>query len=397
MANLLYAWEFGTAYGHMGAFLPLGLALRNRRHEVNFAIAQVTAADKLLGAHGFRWMQSPVMPEMHIDRPPLSYSDILLRFGYAHPDTLMGLTVAWRELIRLTGTRLVMPDHAPTAILAARTLGIPILTYSYGFCVPPSVSPTPNMRPWMQVDPALLVEIDRVVLHSMNAVLERFGCPALPNVASLFGVEEPSMMTFPELDHYVDCRGSATYWGSLVATVAGAPAQWPAGNGPRIFAYLRPDIRHAEALLAALVALKHPALIVFPDIPDSLLARYRAPHLTFSKTPLDTASILSQADLAITYGGHGLTSAFLLAGKPLLLLPGQLEQFLLARRVEQMGAGLLVDPEQPADRLPQQLQRVLSDPFFAGNARAFAQKYAAFPQETVVANLVRRIEEICTS
>jgi hypothetical protein len=68
----------------------------------------------------------------------------------------------------------------------------------------------------------------------------------------------------------------------------------------------------------------------------------------------------------------------------------------MARRVEQLGAGLLMDPEKPASDLPQKLQQVVFDPFFAGNAQAFARKYAAFPQEVVVANLVRRIEEICS-
>jgi hypothetical protein len=37
---------------------------------------------------------------------------------------------------------------------------------------------------------------------------------------------------------------------------------------------------------------------------------------------------------------------------------------------------------------------VVFDPFFAGNAQAFARKYAAFPQAVVIANLVRRIEEL---
>jgi UDP:flavonoid glycosyltransferase YjiC (YdhE family) len=391
---LLYAWEFGSAFGHIGAFLPLGQRLRDSGHDVRFAIAQVASAATLLGKQGFAWLQSPVAPELRLDRPPLSYADILLRFGYADPTSLMGLTVAWRELIRLTGTRLVLPDHAPTAILAARTLGVPILTYSYGFCVPPALSPTPNMRPWLNVDPAPLLEAERVVLGSMNSVLANFDCPPLDSVAELFGVQEPSLMTFPELDHYAHCRGPATYWGCLVSSISGVAPDWPSGSGPRVFAYLRREIRHAEALLAALGELGYPSLVVFPDIPDDMLARCHHPNVTISRVPLDTSAVLAQADVAVTYGGHGLTTAFLLAGKPLLLLPGQLEQFMLALRIEEIGAGLLADPEKPATDIAQKLRRVATEPFFAGNAQAFARKYAAFPQEVVVANLVRRIEEL---
>lgn len=396
MAKILYAWEFGNNLGHVGAFLPLAQALRDRGHEIGFVLAQVASADGILGREGFRWLQAPVMPEMRAKQPPLSYADILLRFGYAHPDTLTGLTVAWRELIRLTGARLVMPDHAPTAILAARTLGIPILTYSYGFCVPPPGAPTPNMRPWLKVDPMRLVAIERTALASINAVLARFGHAPFQDVASLFNVDEPSMMTFPELDHYAPCRGRATYWGSLAGTLSGAPARWPDGDGPRIFAYLRPEVRHAEAALAALKASGLRCLVVFPGIGTTALDRYRSDRMTIATTPLDTPSILEQADACINYGGHGMTAAFLRAGKPLLLLPGHLEQFLLARRVEEMGAGLLVDPEKPADDLPEKLRRVVHDPLFAANAQAFARKYAAFSQEVVIANLVRRIEEIAS-
>ena len=140
----------------------------------------------------------------------------------------------------------------------------------------------------------------------------------------------------------------------------------------------------------------YPSLVVFPDIPADMLARHQYANLRISTDPVETSRVLNDADLAITYGGHGLTAAFLLAGKPLLLLPGQLEQYLLARRIEEIGAGLLVDPEQPASDLPSKLQRLAVDPIFAANAQAFARKYAAFPQDVVVANLVRRIEEICS-
>ena len=90
-------------------------------------------------------------------------------------------------------------------------------------------------------------------------------------------------------------------------------------------------------------------------------------------------------------------TSFLLKGKPVLLLPGHLEQFLLARRIEEMGAGLMVNPEQPPADLQLKLQRVLIEPNFSLNAQAFARKYANFPQDTVIAHLIRRIEEIAAA
>ena len=86
--------------------------------------------------------------------------------------------------------------------------------------------------------------------------------------------------------------------------------------------------------------------------------------------------------------------AFLLAGKPVVMLPGHLEQLLQALRIVQLGAGLLIDPNWPSTELPTLLKKVLTEPSFAANARAFAQKYAGFSQEALIATLVQRIEAI---
>lgn len=395
MANILYAWEFGANLGHIGAFLPLARALRDQGHAVRWVVASSTSAAYLLDKEGFAWLQAPICPEQPRPGPPHTYADILLRFGYANPADLLGPAVAWRELMKLTGAQIVLADHAPTALLAARTLDLPAMLFSSGFCVPPPQMPTPNMRPWIDLPAAQLLALEQAALASVNTVLAHFGKPPLGGIAQLFDVAENTLLGFPELDHYA-ARGAARYWGNLPDTGVGAPAPWPALPGKRIFAYLRKECRHHEAALQALNLLKQPTVVFFPDIAPDLRARYGAPHMAFVDSLVDLARAGQEAAAAITYASLTTTTRFLLAGKPVLLLPGHLEQFLMARRVEAMGAGLLVDPEKPADDLPQKLQRIVYDPLFAGNAQAFARKYASFPQEAVVANLLRRIEEICS-
>jgi UDP:flavonoid glycosyltransferase YjiC (YdhE family) len=396
MSKLLYAWEFGADFGHIGAFLPLARTLRQRGHDVRWAVAQTAPTARLLAQDGFTWLQAPTCQEMPRAGPPLSYNDILLRFGYANGEDLFGLVVAWRELMRLTGAQAVLVDHAPTAILAARTLGIPVVLFGSGFYVPPRQRPLPNMRPWLALPPGQLDALENQALASINAVLERFGQPPLGAVACLFDVAEDTLLGFPELDHYAD-RGPARYWGNLLDPGVGDAPAWPKLQGKRIFGYLRTGTRHHEAALAALHALGQPTIVFFPDAPPALLERYAAPHLVFSATLLDLAQTAREADAAITYASFTTTTSFLLMGKPLLLLPGQLEQFLLARRVEEMGAGLMVNPEQPPVDLELKLRRVLLEPDFTLNAQAFARKYANFPQDTIIAHLVRRIEEIAAT
>jgi UDP:flavonoid glycosyltransferase YjiC (YdhE family) len=396
MSTLLYAWEFGGNLGHVGAFLPLARALRRRGHDVRCAVSQTEPAARLLTQEGFTWLRAPSCAEMPREGLPLSYNDILLRFGYARNADLLGRVVAWRELLRVTGAQLVLADHAPTAILAARTLGIPVVLFGSGFYMPPRRRPLPNMRPWLPVAAGQLEALEDEVLASVNPVLAHFGKSPLGKVADLFDVAEETLLGFPELDHYAD-RGPARYWGNLSDAGLGEAPDWPKPPGKRIFGYLRTDTRHHQAALAALRALELPTVVFFPNAPPALLERYGAPHLVFSAKPLSLAHAAREADAAVTYASMSTTTSFLLNGKPLLLLPGHLEQFLLARRIEEMGAGLMLNPEQPPVDLELKLRSVLFEPDFSLNAQAFARKYANFSQETVAANLVSRIEAIADS
>lgn len=393
MADVLYAWEFGAGLGHAGAFLPLARTLRSRGHHVDWCVLPHPPVAMLLGREQFSWIPAPHAVERARPGPPLNYADILLRFGYDNPSSLGALVNTWRDIMLTREARLVLADHAPTALLAARTLGLPAFIYSNGFCVPPRTCPAPNMRPWLSVPRERLQALEAEALASINAVLGNYGKPALDALWRLFAVTEDTLLGFPELDHYVE-RGAARYWGGLPDAGVGIPPPWPDIPGSRLFAYLRRDCVHHEAALAALHELGLPTVAFFPDLPDELAARFSAPHLVFSRTPIDLDAAAATAVAAITYGSLSTTTRFLLAGKPLLLLPWHLEQYMLAHRVAALGAGFVIAPERPPAGLAAALRHVVTDPGHAAAAQAFARKYAAFPQETVLANLVRRIEEI---
>ena len=394
MARIFYAWEFGANLGHIGAFLPLGLALRDQGHEVQWVVTDTTAAARLLDGAGFTWLQAPRVDEARLPGPPLTYADILLRFGYGRSSDLLGLVVAWRELMRLTGTQLVLADHSPTALLAARTLDLPVMLFSNGFTVPPRQRPLPNMRPWQPLPTEQALALEDTALASVNAVLSHFGKPPLTALATLFNVAEEALITYPELDHYED-RGPARYWGSLPAAPTGLSPVWPTATGKKVFAYLRPEIPLAEGILRALQQAGAPAVIYCPGISPEAIQALGAPHLVFVDQPVNLQQAAAEADVAITYASLATTTAFLMTGKPLLLLPSHLEQFLLARRVEAMGAGIVLNPEQPPQDFAAVLRSLLDTPALAENARAFANKYANFNQQAVIGNLVRRIQELC--
>jgi UDP:flavonoid glycosyltransferase YjiC (YdhE family) len=78
--------------------------------------------------------------------------------------------------------------------------------------------------------------------------------------------------------------------------------------------------------------------------------------------------LLSHADLVICGGGHGMVSKTLLAGVPLVVVPGGGDQWEIANRVVRQGSAQLVRP-LTAMALTAAVREVLSSPTYREAAR----------------------------
>ncbi|OBG61386.1 MULTISPECIES: glycosyltransferase [unclassified Mycobacterium] len=87
------------------------------------------------------------------------------------------------------------------------------------------------------------------------------------------------------------------------------------------------------------------------------------------------AELLTHADLAICGGGHGMVAKTLLAGVPLVVVPGGGDQWEIANRVVRQGSGLLVRP-LTAGALVAAVNEVLSSPRYRQAARTAAASIA---------------------
>lgn len=81
--------------------------------------------------------------------------------------------------------------------------------------------------------------------------------------------------------------------------------------------------------------------------------------------------LLAQADLAICGGGHGMVAKALLAGVPLVMVPGGGDQWEIANRVVRQGSGRLVRP-LTGEALAGAAADVLSTPSYREAARRAA-------------------------
>ena len=341
MSHILFAWELGGGLGHVAPYVETIRQLTAKGHEVSFALRDLSRAETILALSGATYLQAPALLKP-IPQPipnPYSYPQILHNVGYHDPNTLLALVKAWRRLIELVRPDVLVADHSPTALLASRLTGVHRVIAGTGFTVPPPLTPMPNMRFWSHVEPEFLSRFEDRMLGNINTAMRQLGVKSLDKVADVIDAEAVVLRTLPELDHYPS-RPAAEYWG-IWPTMRAAPPVWPATTRPggKIFAYLKPS-RDLPAVLQALRQLGRSSIVYLESKTELLIGRYGAPHINFVDHPQDISRVAEECDLAVLNVNHDTMAYFLLSGKPIFMLPLTLEQFILSKNVERLGAGV---------------------------------------------------------
>lgn len=402
MSRILFAWELGGNFGHLSRMLPVALALRARGHHVEFAIRELPRGEMVLRPHGFAMLQAPVW----IGRGPPgphapTFAGILRRCGYHTLPALAGLAAAWRRLYALAQPDLVLLDHAPTASLAAQCDAVPCARLGSAWFAPPDSAPPAFVTSARGADQGLVDGCERGVLGLLNAVLRAAGRPTIERVTQLFRLEAEFLATFPELDHF-GVRPQMRYYGPTEQPISATPPSWPepaAGAAPqRIFAFLEAGYVGFDALLRALAGLRLPTLVYARDLPPHKARLASTPTLLVVATPLDLTRVVRESGLVICHGGHGTVTGTLLAGTPLLLLPRQAEQRMLADTVVAAGAGrLLLARKDKLPDYPAVIRHMLATPSYADASRALAARHAGHDPEIAAAAIADACERILAS
>jgi hypothetical protein len=391
MATILITWELGGGLGHVVPLLPIVRELRGHGHRVFAALRDLSHVESLLGDLGVSYLQAPVKTARSGDRIDLlrTFAHILHNSGHSDPGELRAMVLAWQNLFEFVRPDLILFDHSPTALLAARPRKVKRAVFGTGFCCPPDAYPFPDFRPWLpDASEQLRADEDRV-LTNVNAVLLSQGAEPLEQVSQLYrDVDETFLTTFAELDHYPGRTGGAYYgmWPSL----GGVAPTWPQAPGKRIFAYLRP-FRALPRLLEAVTQLRFPTLIYLDPAAPRLQSRFQSPTLRFESARLDLSAVAATCDFAILNGGHGTTALMLLAGKPLLEIPIHLEQALNGRAVERLGAGLSAQIDRP-EQITAKLTTLSGSEQYGLAAARFAGRHADYDPEASIERIVERID-----
>jgi len=399
MSRIVFAWELGDNFGHLYRMLPIAEALLARGHQVSFIVNHLTAAQAILAPRGIPFLPAPALRAPHeLNRDIASYADILARTGFTQATALHGMMTAWRHLHGLLQTDVVVLEHAPAALIAARMLGLKTVHIGTGFTIPPAVAPMPCFRPWRPDLAAALATTECKVLATINTVLATHGHAAAASLSDALQTDRTILLTLPELDHYPGAKRSHAVLASpLQHHAEGQTVHWQQTRLPRIFMYLRQHPWLPE-VLDLLAATNVEVIAMIPDISEPLLQRHAGSRrLRIYRQPLNLQALLPTCELAITHGGHGTTADCLQHGVPMLLLPGHIEQLLITARVAAAGAGQGILPDAVENAFGQVLQTLLTDAAFTLAAHQIACRHAKADPAQTLATLVETIESLATA
>lgn len=347
MARLLIISELGQglSYGHRLALYVRGLG---PGHMVHVAVPRSSPLPAMFPEAEVH--TAPALPAMGGAGYAASYADVLQRSGWANPEALTAALRGWLAILRAVRPDRIVLEFAPTAMLAARVAGVPVVALGTGYTLPPLEVPMPWAVWWRQPPVARVQAAEDATVAAMGVALTAVGAARVASVSALFSGSDLVRCGLPQLSHYPQQEGQA--WpGPIFAAEYGAAPVWPAGPGPRVFAYLDPAHPHFIPFVAAVARSVLPTALYGPRLTrahcEAVLGRSGLAMpacVAVQEGPVQLRNALEEAQVVACHGVATLSAA-VLAGKRVVHLPGHLEQAMVYRRLIWGGLGVGVPLE----------------------------------------------------
>lgn len=332
MRSILLGWELGGGLGHVGTLVTLADALASRGCVPTLALKDLNGAAPLL--KGCRHRVIPA-PRWHGPIPPgfqaSRFTDVLGVAGYGDPEGLRVLVHAWRTLIEQTRAEAVVCDFAPTLHLAASGR-VPSITIGIGFAVPPT-----GGDDFPVIHPGAVPTFDPVaILSNVRQALSDSDAFVTARLSAFLDGGPRFVHSLPELDPYRGLRRDE------VVEPLHAPASGEELPSRDFFAYLAADFPGACDLLARLATSGFKGRAYLRRAPANMIAGLRAAGVEVFDAPPPLNHAVREAAVVIHHGGLATAEAAVTGGRPQVVFPIHLEQFLTARAIVDLGIGRML-------------------------------------------------------
>lgn len=364
-------------HGYINPTLPIVAELTRRGHTVTYHTFPAFAAEIEAAGAKVRLYSGGDLP---LPDPPIPLA-MVETLAQASLDLLPGV---------LSDLRCVRPDlivhgaACPWGAVAARELGVPaaatFTTFAFNRQVP---SPTGLSR---ELAAATLAypRIGWGYVRARWALHRSYDTSRLP-LTDLMNAREPLNLVFTSSSFQPGADAFDSSYRFVGASVGSRPTDQEFDavrlEDPVLYASLGTVFDAGPALLrtfatalaplggTVVVSTGHEEPAVLGPLPANVLARPSVPQL----------AVLDRAALFVTHGGMNSANEALRAGVPTLVVPQGADQPLVARRVVELGAGLMLRTEDATSETVHALaRRLLYEPQFreAAAAQRAAQQQA---------------------
>lgn len=369
MLGALLAWEAGGGRGHVVPLRTIAEAVSDR-FTFDAALCELEHKDEL--AAFCEPVQGPWLPysgeyrESQGNPPSATWGEVLADIGFRRPEILRECIGWWQGVIRECDISLVIADHAPCALLAARGLGVPSIAIGAGYWLPP-----PNMDAF----PVLLPRFSRLLYDEaetvdiVNSVVPEFGIPKLRRLPEIYEASDQLVFSLDMLDPYREWRKQP-----LLPPIVGGTVE-PASGGDEIFVYFSTTEKSDPGLMEAIGSLGVPVRAFIPGL-DALLAEGLARRgVIVERSAVPPDLVAERSRLIINAAQHGTLCLGLGAGLPQVAVPQQREQLYNALAAERRGVLVNVEKEdRSAERFRSIVLDAYEDAAMARRARDLAEE-----------------------
>ncbi|MDP1736051.1 MAG: glycosyltransferase [Caulobacter sp.] len=404
MARYLFTtWEGG---GHVQPMMLVARGLQARGHQVLLLSDVCNAPEAALMDLPFRpWRHAPSRPDKtaasdllrdwEADNPAEGIQRLCQRI-IAGPSALYARDVL-EALDAAPFDAVVTQELLFGAMMAAETAGVPLALLAANVWPFPTLPGLPpfgaGMAPAAGDQDVMLhqmvAQTTRMLfqtgLPDLNAAREGIGLPPLADLFDqIIAARRILMGTSRSFDFAPEPLAEPfRYVGPYVAD----PVQGEAWDSPWSPHDARPLVvvtssslyEAQEDLLrrtiAALGTLPVRGLVTLGPALDP--AAFPAPGNVHVVPSAPHGALFDKAALFVTHGGHGSTLRPLMAGLPLLILPGLRDQRDNAQRVVARGAGLMLERDAAPGRIAEAVSRLLAEASFREAAVTLGQAIAA--------------------
>ena len=336
----LFPFVSGGVLAHLGACISVGVALRERGHEVFVGVDE--PQERFVEAAGLTPLRVIEIDPRRNDPGRLAI--------YRTAEEVVRTTRADGEIIARLAPDVTVVDVRVSAAMASELLGIPHITLMHqlgwsSWWKEPSpwrrrahwirrpLRAAAYVRQRLDPDPSGIVTVGL----AWQAARRELGLAPAPNI---FETGHVAVGTTPLLDPAAELPERWRWVGPITWSAPGDAAPPERGDRPLVYVtqgstgdphVLRRVVSElADAPVDVLVSTGR---LCEPSELEELAPNVRAGRLVHGRAAMEAA------DVAVVHGGHLTTLESHLAGVPTLVIPLGQDQFLWADRVERLGTG----------------------------------------------------------